>query len=354
VTNLPSQADAIVAAPGVIISGASRTLLAVSTGGVVSFGTLDTTGFVGRGPTAVSIPGTRQLALSAVPDGGAALLVSDGFNITRWDLDVSSGTVVPTQGFTGSASPAPGGDDSLSLAFDGMHDIGFVGGHTIGDIYIFDARLDAGTFAFDLALFSSGRLSPPVSGVAIYGVSVPLYLLAANGQGVTVYTLPGTLPVSVPSVKNGTILDAGFRVIGTDISGSITSPQGVALTNLPAGGPYPSGVVVIGDPATRQLATLSWAEIADAGGLKTIDLTDPRGDGGTGPDAGCPDGGTSCPPPVDGGGGGGNPGGPGVIPGPGIPVDHGTSCACASATDAPALLAMVAVLGLVARRRQRR
>jgi MYXO-CTERM domain-containing protein len=350
VTNLPSQADAIVAAPGVLVDGGVRTLLAVSTGGVVSFGTLEAAGFVGRGP-AVSIPGGRQLALSAVPDGGAALLVSDGFNITRWDLAVPNQIVVATKGFTGSASPGPGFDDSLSLAFDGLNNIGFVGGHTIGDIYVFGGGLDAGTFVFDLALFSQGRLSAPVSGLAIYpGVNVPLYLLAANGQGLTVYPLP---PVSISLLPGLTDLDAGFRVIGTDIQGSITSPQGVALTNLPAVPLYPSGVVVIGDPATRQLAALSWAEIADAGGLKT-DLTDPRGDGGGGPDGGgCPDGGSSCPP-IDAGNPGNNPGGPGAPPGPGIPVDHGTSCACASATDAPALLAMVAVLGLAARRRQRR
>ena len=351
VSNLPATADAIVAAPGVVIDGGTHTLLAVSSGGVVSFGTIETGVFVGRGP-GVTIAGTRQLALAAVPDGGAALLVSDGFQITRWDLDVSTGTVQATKGFSGSAAPAPGGDDSLSLALDGLHDVGFVGGHTLGDIYVFDARLDAGPpRAFDIALFSAGRLAPPVSGLAIYGVNVPLYLLAANGQGLTIYPLPGTVPVNLTSVSRANP-DAGFRVIGTDTIRSITSPQGVAFTNLGAGPNYLNGVVVIGDPASRQLATLSWDELADGGLI--IDPADPRSRGGGGPDAGCPDGGTSCPPPVDGGHPGNGPGGPGAPPGPGVPVDHGSSCVCASGSDTPALGAIVAVLALLARRRQRR
>jgi MYXO-CTERM domain-containing protein len=347
VTNVPTPADAIVTAPGVLVNGGSRTLVAVSSGGVVTFGTLESSGFVGRGPT-VTIPGGRQLALSAVPDGGAALLVSDGFQITRWDLDVSSGTVQATQGFSGSAAPLPGMDDSLSLVLDGFHDIGFVGGHTIGDIYVFDASLDAGPpRPFDLRLSSAGRLTAPVTGLALYGVNAPLYLLAANGSGLTVYPLPGP-PVTLNSIVRAD-LDAGFRVIATDSTGAITGPQGVALTNLPAGAAYPNGLVVLGDPTTRRLAVLSWSTFAD-GGVQ-IDLTDPRGGGG-GPDGGCPDGGTVCPPPVDAGGGGGGTGGPGAPPGPGIPVDHPSSCA--SAAGGPALVALLAVLGLMSRRRRQR
>jgi len=351
VANLQSTADAIVAAPGVLVAGASQTLLAVSSGGIVSFGTLESTGFVSRGP-GVTIPGTRQLALAAVPDGGAALLVSNGSQVTRWDLDVSSGKVQASPGFTGSAAPLSGGDVSLSLVLDGFHDIGFIGGQTLGDIYVFDARLDAGPpQAFDLRLLSAGRLTAPVTGLALYGVEVPLYLLAANGAGLTVYPLPGRLPVSLMSIGQ-TDLDAGFRVIAVDPSGAtgpITGPQGVALTNLPAGSAYPDGMVVLGDPATRGLATLSWSALADGGLL--IDPTDPRGtpapDAGLCPDGGVPDGGSCAPPPS---------GGPGNLPGPPGPYvpPPASSSSCASAPGGPALaVLLLGLVLLVPRRRQR-
>lgn len=349
VSGLPATVDAVATAPGVVVGTGPRTLLAVSSGGTVTFGTLESTGFMARGPSA-PVAATNQLALSVVPDGGAALLVSDGFLITRWDLDVSSGTVVASKGFTGPAAPGPGGDDSRSLALDGLHDIGFVGGNTVGDLYIFDARLDAGPpRLFDGQLASQGRLAPPVSGLALYGVNTPLYLLAANGQGLTLYPLGGASPVTVTGILRTSPQDGGIRIIATDSLGQITSPQGVALTNLPAGPSYPAGLVVLGSPATRVLATLSWDALSRQldGGLR-VDTTDPRAPSDGGADGG-PDGG-----PPDAGDGGGGPGPPPQSPlSPGIKIEHSSSCA--STAGAPALVGLLAVLALlVPRRRQRR
>jgi MYXO-CTERM domain-containing protein len=88
------------------------------------------------------------------------------------------------------------------------------------------------------------------------------------------------------------------------------------------------------------------------GGLTIDSKFDPRSGGsgldggpdGGGPDGGLPDGG----PPPDSGSGGSPPNGLG----PGIPVDHGSSCA--TTAGAPALLLLLAGLGLLPRRRQRR
>ena len=79
----------------------------------------------------------------------------------------------------------------------------------LGDIYQFDARLDAGPpLAFDVALVSQGRLAAPVSGLALYAVTSATYLLAANGQGITLYDLLSAIPrgsgsASFPTTRSG-------------------------------------------------------------------------------------------------------------------------------------------------------
>ena len=84
-----------------------------------------------------------------------------------------------------------------ALVFDGFTNQGFVGGRVLGDIYQFDARLDAGPpSAFDIALVSQGRLAGPVTGLALYSVTSASYLLAANGQGLTIYDLNAAVPRS--------------------------------------------------------------------------------------------------------------------------------------------------------------
>src|SRR5262249_16891663 len=66
ISGFPAQVDALAAAPGVLVDGSSRTLLAVSTGGSVIFGTVEIGTFISRGPSASSpgtpmIPGTSQI-----------------------------------------------------------------------------------------------------------------------------------------------------------------------------------------------------------------------------------------------------------------------------------------------------
>jgi len=348
-SGFPPQVDAVAAAPGVRVGSRSVTLLAVSSGGAVTFGTVESGVFVPKVPLS-PIPAGTQIALSAVPGGGAALLTSDGFRITRWDLDLSSGNVVATRGLDIPASPGGVGatDESSSITFDGVSNEGYVGGRVVGDLYRFDAHLDAGPpRVFDPALASQGRLAPPVSGLAVYSGQSARYLLAANGQGITVYDLTRATPPAT-----------AFRVIPEDALGQITSPAGVAVTNLPAGAALPGGVIAVGDRTHTDLALVRWDLLAGQvdGGLVVDTTTDPRGPGGGGPDAGCPDGGTplsdgGCPAPGPGPGGGPVPGaGP---TGPGIPVDHSTSCT--SAGGGPALLALLASLGLLLPgRRQRR
>ena len=342
VTGFPAQVDAVAAAPGVLVAGSSRTLLAISSGGTVLFGTVEIGTFIARGPSA-PVPGTSQLALSAVPDGGAALIVSDGFTLTRWSLDISTGTVTATNTFSGPASPGSAGftDQSNALFFDGTTETGFIGGRVVGDLYAFDARGDAGPpTVFDSALVGQGRLSPPVTGLAVYTGQTARYLLVASGQGITVYDLLKPNP-----------LTTAFRAIPQDVVGSITAPAGVAVTNLPAGTALPAGVIAVGDRTNTDLAVIRWDVLAGIvdGGL-TIDTTfDPRGGGGS-PDGGAPDGG---------GPGGPDGGGPGQPPegpiGPGVPVDHPSSCTCTSTRGAPGLAAFLAALALLLfPRRQRR
>jgi len=348
VGSFPAQVDAVAAAPGVLVGTAYRTLLAVSSGGVVTFGIIQSGTFVGLGP-ATTIPGSSALALSAVPGGGAALLVLDSSNmIDRWDLDVSSGLVVATPGLTGAGAPTGGVgsfDQPNTLYFDGLRNIGFVGGRVLGDIYQFDPNLDAGApTVFDQALVSGGRLSPPVSGLAMYQASDAGYLLAANGQGLTIYNL----------LPGGNPLAGAVRVIPQDLSfGPITAPAGVAVTNLDAGPSFPGGVVVVGDRGQGGLALFRWDLLAALdGGILVIDsVTDPRGtpapDAGLCPDGGVPDGGSCGPPPS---------GGPGNLPGPPGPYvpPPASSSSCASAPGGPALaVLLLALVLLVPRRRQR-
>jgi len=336
VSNFPAQVDAVATAPGVLVAGSSKTLLAFLINGSVNFATLESSGtsYFFRGPTTAIDAGT-QIALSALADGGAALLVSDGFRITRFDIDMSSGTANVTQGGNIPAMPT---DQSNAIVFDGINNVGFVGGRVLGDIFQFDPRMDAGNPSpFDPALVSQGRLAPPVTGLALYSVSNATYLLAANGQGLTLYDLRSATPAS-----------SGFRVIPFDAVGPISAPAGVAVTNLPVGSGFPGGVIAVGDRTQTDLALLRWDSLARQvdGGLIVN-----TGDGGSGPDAGVPDGGAT---PDGGGGGGGGGGVPNqIVPlSPGFPVDHGSSCA----TDAggPVLLLLLAGLGLLPRRRQRR
>ena len=337
-TGLPAQVDAVAAAPGVLVEGISKTLLAVlSNGGVNSRRWRP---MAPATPTeARSPPSTRarRFALSAVPGGGAALLVSDGFQITRFEIDPSINPVGVSQGGTISAGAT---DQGNALVFDGFTNQGFVGGRVLGDLYQFDARLDAGPpSAFDIAMVSQGRLAGPVTGLALYSGTSASYLLAANGQGLTVYDLNAAVPRS-----------SGFRVIPVDAVGPITAPAGVAVTNLAVDAGFPGGVIAVGDRTQTDLALLRWDLLASQvdGGLVIDTGFDPRGssDGGL-PDGGVPDSGTP-----DSGTGGGSPSNGGGPLGPGIPVDHGSSCT--TAAGAPFLALLLAGLGLLPRRRQRR
>lgn len=342
VNGFPLQVDAVATAPAVRVGNASKTLLAVSSGGLMVFGTINSGTFQPL-TTSTSIPNTGRIALSATPGGGAALLSTDGFQIKRYDLDASSGNqVVVTPGFTMSAFAVGATDQANAIWFDATSNRGFVGGGVLGDIYQFDARLDAGQpTVFDTALVSQGRLAPPVTGLAAYFIQGGVaYLLAANAQGVTIYNLAPLLGTSGQRAS-------GFRMIPRDDAGVITGPFGVAVTNLDAGAGFPEGVIAVGDRSQNNLALVRWDTLAgqvDAGLI--IDATfDPRGDGGF-PDGGLPDAGT------DGGGGGGGPGPPNNLPiGPSVPVEHSS---CSTSAGGPALLAALAgLLLLLPRRRQR-
>ena len=341
VSGFPPQADAVATAAGVLVGGSYRTLLAVSSNGSILFGTIESGAFRSAGVPATPIPSGTLVALSAVPDGGAALLVSDGTLLTRWDLDLSTGAVNASRGFSVSATPTSGGtfDQPNTLFFDGLRNLGFVGGRILGDVYQFDPNLDAGApTVFDPGQVSQGRLAAPVTGITLYPATGAGYLLVASAKGITFYNRNLANPLS-----------SAFRVIPIDSEGPITTPAGVALTNLPAGPLLPLGAIAVGDLTHRNLALLSWGALSvqiDAG--LPVDTTDPRGTPG---DGGAPDGGGSD---AGGGGGGGPSGPPGGAPGPGIPVDHPSSCA--SAAGPPTLVALVAGLGALAsrRRRQRR
>jgi len=344
-TNVPAQVDAIATAPGVLVQGSSKTLIAVLGNGGISLYTIEDTGsgnqgFVPRNPASGPIDAGTQIALSAVAGGRAALLVADGFQITRFEIDMTGGQTVVTPGSKMSASPPGTTDQSNTLVFDGINNVGFVGGRVLGDIYRFDPRLDAGPpSAFDIALLSQGRLAPPVTGLALYSVTSATYLLAANNQGVTLYDLRSATPTL-----------GGIRIIPFDAVGPITGPAGVAVTNLPVGAGFPSGFFAVGDRTQTDLAELRWDVLAGQvdGGLVVDTIFDPRVV--YLPDSGVPDAGIDAG--VD-GGTGGTPGGGGGGPnGPGIPVEHDSSCATAAGT--PVLLLLLGVLGLLPRRRQRR
>lgn len=354
VSNFPAQVDALAAAPGVIVNGQARTLLAIQSGGSVTFGDLEPSGvgsalqFVSRGPaTPISGVGT-QIALSATPGGRAALLVANGFTISRFEIDASGAQVAVTAGGTMPATPSGGTDESNTLFFDGITNRGFIGGRVLGDLYQFDARLDAGLpIFFDSALALPGRLAPPITGLALYNVPSGGYLLVASNQGITVYDLLNYDPLDPAPT-----LQTAFRVIPIDSVGPITAPAGVSVTNLPVNPTFAKGVFAVGDRTQTDLALLDWDLLVNQvdGGLRTPDTSfDPRVvvDGGPLPDGGVPDSGTP-----DGGGGGGNPSGGGGPLGPGIPVDHGSSCSTAG--GAPVLVLLLAALALVPRRRQRR
>jgi len=349
VSSFPAQVDAMAAAPGVVVNGQVRTLLAILSSGNVTFGDLEGVApqfaFVPRGPaTAISVGSPAQIALSGTPGGGAALLVANGFTLSRFEIDASGAQVVVTPGASMQATPSGGSDETNALVFDGITNLGFVGGRVQGDIYRFDARLDAGLpLFFDVGLASQGRLTAPITGLALYNVPSGAYLLAANSQGVTVYDLLN------PS------LQSAFRVIPIDSVGPITAPAGVAVTNLAVSPTFAKGVFAVGDRTNTQLALLDWGLLTTQvdGGLRPPDTTfDPRGVVDAGPDGGVPDSGT--PDGGGGGGGGGNPSNPaaGGPLGPGIPVDHGSDCSTAGGAPVPVLL--LAALALLPRRRQRR
>lgn len=246
VSNLPATIDAIATAPGVMVNGVASTVLAISTGGAITLGTLEANAFVARNAPGIPIPATTLVAMTATPDAGAALFVSDGTNITRWDIDGSGTNLVATQGFTISANPTAGGftDSPRVLVVDGLggqaqRGLGYVGGGTLGDIYVFDAQLDAGSpSAFDVAQVSLGRLAPPITGLALMQGLQSDYLLAANTQGLTVYDL------TLPSLES---LAGAFVLRGADSAGTLTVPLGVGATNLSASTLTPGGAIVVGN-----------------------------------------------------------------------------------------------------------
>jgi len=339
VSGFPTQVDALATAPGVIVNGQERTLLALLVGGNVTFGTVESGAFVSRPPN-VTINAGTQIALSATPGGRAALLVANGFRIFRFEIDASGAQVIVTTGGNISAAPNGATDESNTLVFDGITNLGFVGGRVQGDIYQFNAGLDAGPpTTFDIAQASQGRLAAPVTGLGLYAVPAATYLLAANTQGITLYDL-----------RSATPLNSAVRVIPYDTVGPITAPAGIALTNLPVNPTFDKGVVAVGDRTQTDLALLDWGLLAAQvdGGLTVDQSFDPRVviDGGPVPDGGVPDSGV----PDSGGGSNVSPGGGGPQ-GPGIPVDHGSSCA--SVAGGPVLLLLLAGWGLVPRRRQR-
>jgi hypothetical protein len=347
VAGVPTSADAVATAPGFVTSGGRTTLLAYSVGGAVTLGTMDQGQF--GAIDAGNIPSTTLLAMVAAPDGGAALFVSNGTTITRYDIDGSQGISV-RQGFTISANPTSGGggDTPRALVVDGFGNFsrgfGYVGGGTLGDIYRFDAQLDGGDpEAYDVALVSGGRLAPPVTGLALMPGRQSQYLLAANTQGLTVYDLT-KLPVDA---RNG-----AFILRGSDGSGTITAPGGVAATNLGINPGFPGGAIVLGNIPDRTLAMLSWDDVSHTvdGGVIVDPGYDPRNGlfYNPNPDAGpTPDGG-----PSPDGGGGRSPSGGGGPPSPGIPIDNGGSCSTTGGTAS--VLPLLAVLALAMALRGRR
>jgi len=333
VPNLPATIDGIATAPGVLVQGTDRTLIAVASSGQVLVGTIESGAFVSRGPNQ-TVTGGPPLALAVSADGGAVLLVSDATatQFTRWELGLPSGTADAVKGLTAAALTEP----ARSLLLDGIRNQVLVGGNTLGNLYRLDARLDAGPVLIDSALLSQGRLAPPVTGLALYQGAVAAYLLVTSSQGLTVYDLLQADP-----------LPGAFRVIPRDDAGQLSGPTGVAVTNLPAGAAFPAGVIALGDATDRGLALVRWDVLAQDAGLAIDTSFDPRG---LPSDAGPTDGGCTTP---GGCGPSGNPIPP-VPPGPYVPVPDTSSCASAPG-GAAALGALVTLLALVSpRRRQRR
>ncbi len=335
VSGFPPSAGAVASTPNVLVQGTRRSLIAVSVAGDVLLGIIDNGQWTELSKTQ-TIDGGPPLAIASTPDGGATLLVSDSTatQLTRFDLDLSGAQVQVVQGLTA----APLTEPMRAMVLDGARDKVLVGGNTLGNLYVLNAGLDAGAAVFDLAQLSQGRLSPPVTGVAVYQGSDAGYLLVTSSAGLIIYDLLQADP-----------LPGAFRVIAQDNLGPLTGPTGVAVTNLAAGTNFPAGVIALGDATNRGLALVRWDAIPPDAGLVIDPNTDPRGlptDGGR-PDAGC-DGGACGP--------SGGPPKPGdVPPGPDVPVPDSSS-SCASAPGGVGALAMLvgllAVLGL--RRGQRR
>lgn len=332
VVNFPASTAGVASTPRVLVQGIRRSLVAVAASGSVVLGIIDNGQWTPLSTTQ-AINGGPPLALAAVPDGGAVLLVSDATatQLTRFDLGLSGAQVQVLQGLTA----APLTEPMRALALDGARDQVLVGGNTLGNLYILNAGLDAGPAAFDIAQVSQGRLSPPVTGLAVYQGINAAYLLVTSSAGLTIYDLLQLDP-----------LPGAFRVIAQDVLGPLTGPTGVAVTNLGAGSAFPAGVIALGDATNRGLALVRWDDIPPDAGLVIDPATDPRGpptDGGPS-DGGC-DGG-SCPPP---------PSNPTIPPdtGPFVPAPESSSCSSASGGmgGLAGLVGLLAVLGL---RRQRR
>ena len=337
-SGVPSPQAAVAAAPGVLVKGQSRTLVAVVSGAAVQVGTIESGTFINRGPS-VALLGSAPIGLSAAADGGAVLLVSDstGTSLTRWEIDASADTAVAFQ--RGTASVSVLGDVAQAIVVNEVGGFAYVGS-TLGNLIAIPPALDAGSTVFDLAQTSQGRLAAPITGLDLYGgTAAASYLLVTSPQGMTLYDL------TVSNPRPGAI-----RVVAQDVLGQISAPSGVAVTNLPAGAQQPQGAIALGDPAQHGVALLSWATLAtqvDGGGLFIDTSFDPRGPGGGGPDGGRdggPDGGPD---------GGGGPTCCGVPPGPGIPVQQPSSCASVPGTPLAALALAALLLGMPRRRQGR-
>ena len=335
VIGFPASADGVASTPNVLVQGTRRSLVAVAVSGSVVLGIIDSGNWIPL-TTTQAISGGPPLALGAVPDGGATLLVSDSTatQLTRFDLGLADAQVGVQQGLTAALLTEP----MRALVLDGARNKVLVGGNTLGNLYILNAGLDAGPDPFDVALGSGGRLSPPVTGVAVYQGRSAAYLLVTSSAGLTIYDLlqPDPLP-------------GAFLVIAQDMLGPLTGPTGVAVTNLDAGSNFPAGVIALGDATNHGVALVRWDAIPPDAGLVIDPVTDPRGlptDGGP-PDGGC-DGG-QCPPPPN------NSTTPTTPPAPGPFVPPPDSSSCSTAPGGVVGLAgLVGLLAVLALRRQRR